>query len=181
MKSKGFAPIIILILLALVAGGTYYFGVLKNRSPLSPTPIASTNASPSPIAKPTVDPTLNWKKYTNPIINFSFLYPNDWISTPGANLHAPDNSISMWIQTKTGGMECSILIKSKTSTIDGKSFDIQYFSGVDSDICSNPNERIIYFGQQSPFFTITYLYNQNNQKRAEEIFDQILSTFKFTK
>jgi hypothetical protein len=171
-KNRLFISLVIFVIL-LSLGAAGFFAYQNYQLTHQPMPI---QPPPSPIP----DPTANWKTYTNTQSEFSFQYPNDWISTPGDNLHAPDNSISMWIQTKIGGMECFNLIKSKSSIINGKNFNIQYFSGADSDICSNPNERTIYFGQQSPFFTITYSYNQNNQIEAEKIFDQILSTFKFT-
>jgi len=61
-NSKGFIQIIIILLaLVLVAGGAYYFGTLKN-SP-STTSVASIQPSPSPVDKFMSDPTANWKTY----------------------------------------------------------------------------------------------------------------------
>jgi hypothetical protein len=65
VRQKGFAPILILVLIALVVVG--YFGYKnywsKMQSFVIPTPIA------------TADPTANWKKYMDPSGNFSFKYP----------------------------------------------------------------------------------------------------------
>ena len=72
MKQKGFAPIIIILVIALIGAGAYFLGtknILKFPSfPLSPT------LSPSPT--PTPDPTANWKTYT--ANEFTFKYPVNW-------------------------------------------------------------------------------------------------------
>lgn len=68
MKQKGFAPIIILVLIALAVVG--YFGY-KNYWPKLQTLVVS----PTPTA--TDDPTANWKTYTNTAYGFSFKYPSD--------------------------------------------------------------------------------------------------------
>jgi hypothetical protein len=72
-KKNGFAPIIILILLVLIAGGAYYFGITKNKT--ASNPIVSIKPSSNPIVNPTVDPTANWKTYRGKI--FQYKYPDN--------------------------------------------------------------------------------------------------------
>ena len=74
MKQKGFAPIIIIVLVAIVASGVYFLGT-KNILKL-PTSFSLPTISPSPT--PTPDPTANWKTYTNYEYGYSVKYPSDW-------------------------------------------------------------------------------------------------------
>lgn len=74
MKQKGLAPLIIVLIIAVLAGGGYigykYFKSNFNITPVtSPTPINET---------PPEDPTANWKTYINPTEKFSFKYPPTW-------------------------------------------------------------------------------------------------------
>ena len=71
MKQKGFAPIIIIVLIALVAAGAYVLGT-KNILKLPTFPLTPT-LSPSS----TTNPTANWKTYTSRDGSFSFKYPEN--------------------------------------------------------------------------------------------------------
>lgn len=73
MKKKGFAPIIILVLIALGVVG--YFGYKNLRSNSLPTPTLSATALA------TADPTANWKTYTTSKkygFYFTFNYPPNY-------------------------------------------------------------------------------------------------------
>ncbi len=80
MKQKGFAPILIILVIAIIAAGAYFLGT-KNISKLF-TILPSPLFSPSPT--PTADPTADWKiynasKFLQEIgINFSIRYPQNW-------------------------------------------------------------------------------------------------------
>jgi hypothetical protein len=66
---KGFAPILIVVLIALVVGGgAYYLGTKK-----SSLPTFSSSKIPSTI----FDETANWKTYTNTKFGYSLKYPAD--------------------------------------------------------------------------------------------------------
>ncbi|RJQ24443.1 hypothetical protein C4577_07730, partial [Candidatus Parcubacteria bacterium] len=79
---RGFVPALILVgvlIIAGLAGGSYYFGVLKNTKPQPQNPIL---ASAIPFSSPsdeTANPDLtgaNWKTYTNELNKISFKYPS---------------------------------------------------------------------------------------------------------
>ena len=67
-NSRGFALIILLFLVLIVAGiaGAYYLGTQKN-----PT------STPTP--SPTSNETTNWKTFTSPEGDFTFKFPTSWV------------------------------------------------------------------------------------------------------
>ena len=83
MRQKGFAPILIIILVLIAIGGAYYFGTKKGNIIPTPTqsPVTVASNAPAPITpttKPTTDPTANWKTYENNVYHYSFKYPPSW-------------------------------------------------------------------------------------------------------
>lgn len=96
MKNKGFAPIIILVLIALAVAG--YFGYKNYQEKNKPR--LFNDVLPRPTA--TSDPTANWKTYSFSKIGFSFKLPSDWsllssreISTASVELEVLNNSDPM--------------------------------------------------------------------------------------
>lgn len=71
-NQKGFAPILIILLIALAIGGYLFYSdkipLPQTTSPLSPSASQEPNGSLE---------TANWKTYTNTKYNFSFKYPSD--------------------------------------------------------------------------------------------------------
>lgn len=85
MKQKGFAPVIIILALALVGALGYiaylkgYFNSLIIKPSLFPNTLVIT--SPSPVSSremPPEDPTAGWKTYTNNVYSFVFKYPPEY-------------------------------------------------------------------------------------------------------
>src|SRR3989344_3735015 len=79
LHERGFAPILIVILVAiLAAGGAYYFGYdhgwEKSVKQTSPTPTPSHLSSETSVKEE--DPTADWKTYIDPAGFFSFQYPD---------------------------------------------------------------------------------------------------------
>lgn len=83
---RGFAPILLILLIAaaLVGAVTYF----KSKKPTPTTPQTEsrplTLQSPKPSSQATVD-TSNWKTYANLKYEFSFIYPKDYIIAEGPN------------------------------------------------------------------------------------------------
>jgi len=103
--------VLILFILIILGGGTYYLGVAKQQSimqknnkvvtatvtpsetPISSlTPIPSSSSNPTLTSAPTTDPTINWKTYANTKYEFSFKYPPNFFvdeqdnQDPGAEI-----------------------------------------------------------------------------------------------
>jgi len=94
MKQKGFALIMIIVLIALFAVAGVCFAEKKgffNKLPR----ILTSLPSPTPIATP--DPTIDWKTYTNKELGFSFKHPLVQINTD--KLQAPNTPTAKLIQT----------------------------------------------------------------------------------
>lgn len=178
MRQKGFVPILIVIVIALVAiAAAYYFGTQK----VSILPTATiTPIQATPTTKPTADPTASWKTYSNG--EFSFKYPDTW-SIDGIKMFKSDRSIEMWAFGTDGSMynECKNL---DNTQIIGN-LRIKSFSGVTtSEMCDPVNltlrEKWIVKVDGEGFQPgLQYSYRTSSTD-AEEIFNQILSTFKFT-
>jgi len=71
-NSKGFAPIVVLVLIIIVGIVAYYFGTQKKKPALliTPTPVLTTVPATNTIA--------NWKTYTNTKYGYSIMYPQTW-------------------------------------------------------------------------------------------------------
>jgi hypothetical protein len=90
MNQKGFANIILVVVIIILAGAVGYFALIKKSEPMaqqSPTPTSTqtkTPVSPTPAPK---DKTANWKTYTNAQYGFEFKYPANYVvtKTPGEN------------------------------------------------------------------------------------------------
>lgn len=212
-NAKGFAPILILILLVLIGVGAYYFGT-KNKS--VSTPVASFQPSSSPLAKPTADPTAGWKTYTNGKV--SFKYPES------LNLTSSKGTIFLTAQNIQTGKYPAVMFYSMDNP---KNLTIQQYDEQMSREGPDPGLYSAYVGSNEVIATqknlggvtayfmkdgncepltcdiLSFSYNgkiyimenifeatvDNNygtvdivNKSAEmrPIFDQILSTFKFT-
>jgi hypothetical protein len=78
VRQKGFAPII--ILLVIVALGLFgYFAFAKGYLSVNlPKPLASVIPSAIPSPSITPDPTANWKTYNNSSLGFEVKYPADF-------------------------------------------------------------------------------------------------------
>jgi hypothetical protein len=106
MKQKGFAPILILILLVLVAGGAYYFGTKNKTTPVIPisTPVTSVQSSPSPAVQTVIDPVTGWKKYENPKYKYSFSFPSNFnLSAESVDHLSINNNLPPDPNCKVGG------------------------------------------------------------------------------
>ena len=77
MNQKGFANIILIVIIVLAVGAVGYFVFVKKSTPtVQQTSTSSqTNNTASPTQK---DETANWKTYSSSKYNFYLKYPNGW-------------------------------------------------------------------------------------------------------
>lgn len=81
-QQKGFANIVLIVLIVVLAGVVGYFALVKKTPEVaqqinSSTPTSTQTQNPIPTPTPS-DETANWKTYKNGKNNFSFRYPNKW-------------------------------------------------------------------------------------------------------
>jgi hypothetical protein len=79
MNQKGFANIILVVVIVVLVGAVGYFALIRKPSPIaqqSPTPTPTSTQTKTPAPTPTPkDETANWKTYTNSRVDYSFKYP----------------------------------------------------------------------------------------------------------
>lgn len=211
MKQNGFAPIIILILIALAVVG--YFGY-KNFWPKPKTSgVTSLVSTPTAAPAATTDPTVNWKTYTNTKYNFSIQYPKEWYiqatvqNTDGAgyaNVTGKDDIISIFlnksspvkpainigVQKLVGTLEQWVAKDQQTMEI---SHNPDYQEIKQYEVSLNGIKTLVLEATRGDNHTKTYYFKSENENYFISIaewntvnvdksnLDQILSTFKFTK
>ncbi len=155
---KGFAPILIVILIAIIVGGYLIYKYVGfcgsnciDESKVFPADSASLiKQTPQPIATPQVasvlDETANWKTYRDQQIRFELQYPSEMI-LPRSNcdtfvLPASDNERKQVENLKKSGQEIALTI-----------------TGLEFAVCemSNPKELSLkeFAEQHSPQFNFT--------------------------
>lgn len=175
MKQKGFAPILILVLVIIGVAGYFGYKYVKPIIPQAPhaTPLVFTISSPTP------DPTANWKKYVDTKNQFSFKYP-----------------VSVSITTADQGVKISGLGKDVLLTVESAKTHNFFSSKIAKTTKFGDNNWSYLTGNDkycdggecgtiSDAFQITHLDNRytfvlGSLGYPNTTFDQILSTFKFT-
>jgi hypothetical protein len=94
INQKGFANIILVVVIVILVGAVGYFALIKKSEPVAqqptPTPIQTkTPISPTPTPK---DETANWKVYQDRADFFEFKYPNNFILRNGDHPDYPTGS-----------------------------------------------------------------------------------------
>ncbi len=185
-NQKGSATIILLVVLVIVvAGGLVYFAFLKKPGEVavSPTPTATKVAN---TATPTPDETANWKTYSDQTLGFSIKYPRDWRTT-----QCGTSCIGLGPQNKPEDVAVSINIL-KYPMPEARAYlpVLSINNGI-------TEEKSVTIGdiqwtrvtvQQNESGTKFYEYLKEKSGKTIDIggdgsatFNQILSTFKFTK
>ena len=85
-NQKGFANIILVVVIVILVGAVGYFAFVKKSEPIAqqptPTPTQTTTPTKTPVSPtPTPTPkdeTVNWKAYADNTIGLSFKYPSTW-------------------------------------------------------------------------------------------------------
>lgn len=181
----------IFILLSLAAVAFLYYQNQELKGMLSgyQTPITS------PTPTETGDPTTGWKTYTNSQIGFSFQYPSDWILKDGSGVTL--TSYSIYKPLSDGDVEPELtlhffvayhkgvtdLAKWLTDNQAGEIVDTVKINGNNfSKIKGESLEDSLEYATQINASGILRIVIEPypNEVVSDEIFNQILSTFKFT-
>ena len=78
MNQKGFANIILVIVILALLGAVGYFVFVKKSEPITQQPTPTPTQTKTPVS-PTPAPTANWKTYTNSQYGFEFKYPATFV------------------------------------------------------------------------------------------------------
>lgn len=186
-RQKGFAPVLILVgilVLATVAGGVYLFSQFQASKLQPPNPVVTsqtpspTTSASSPVPNGTGE-TANWKTYTNK--DLSFKYPSDWsVDDTVITATSPRVKIVIVSEDSTLMNECMEKIAEEIkNSLVVKKFARVITGAMCSTSDSTPREIWIVPSKDAYSPGISYGYSATESQQAEEIFDQILSTFRF--
>ncbi|MBI4157224.1 hypothetical protein HY502_00020 [Candidatus Woesebacteria bacterium] len=206
MKNKGFAPIIILVILALAVGGYLayrggYLDGLKSEPSLSPLTTLTSGTA-----------TEDWETYSDKDWNISFKYPSDFqvdgAKHPGIEVFwdGEYGKSQRWLYVFYNGVgiEETYLEWLKLRVEETKKFrgggtvyeetitrlPNTKVAGVDSFVFESPDVweapsvvRYVVVPRDNKYFLILMTYSNLEGRSIDypETFDQILSTFKLTK
>jgi hypothetical protein len=173
MRQKGFAPVLIVILVALVAVSVYFF-VLKK---------LVTFRTPSPSATPPVsNETLDWKTYENLAYRIRFKYPAEFTIEELPNLGPNYMQINILDQTR----KAKAIFMIKTSYSQEETASFVGSSPQDTKTINGLTWRFFDFPQgysNSPPFTVyhgtkaDYLYSfKFFNTVASDLRDKIMAT-----
>ncbi len=171
--------LIMLLLILLGVGGTY-FSLNSKPKPL-PAGRQANPISPTSVPTPTPDPTANWKTYTNTNYKYSFKYPSGYLLTSDN----PDSVFLSSAENKITFAAGSVEIPLPDSNCDkSKNFNLGGKKTLYSKCTSNTDSSGIIAvggnnGDKYDNVPVLVIYNFKGIPE-ENIFNQILSTFKFT-
>ena len=152
--------------------GAYKLGQRQIQPPQpTPTPVAATT--------PTPDLTVDWKTYTND--ELSFKYPSHWTIETN-RIIGTDPNVVIYVVSKDSTLMNECMRMDTTEKKDG--LVIKKFSRVTTgEMCStdDPSPREIWVVPTEDDYSpgINYSYTVKDNPGAEDIFNLILSTFKF--
>ena len=201
---RGFIPILIVILIAVLVGGYFVYTNSQTKTPTS-----TIHPSPSPVdassAPSGTDETANWKTFTYSSNTFSFKYPDN-ITPHELNSQYTDVSVSFKHPTSADGCElcdgyllsfkqgnlnqqslrqiAEKALKEKggygTITKPLESISIGNFSGFTFSYTVQVGSTIIYLSDgKGNFIEITKSIDDPQNRGYEKIVNNILSTFRF--
>ena len=203
MNQKGFANIILVVVIVILVGAVGYFAFVKKSEPVAqqptPTPIQTKTSTPTPTTK---DETSSWKTYTNSSVGFSFKYPADWkVSDDGkGDINLTDSNKTYMLEggamspiviqyyvdnsganintyLSGGRAPLKSILKPGTIKIGGKTAYV--LQGTTAPVYHDDrlvfyNGYVVSFGSNG-----TVLANQDTNGSINKIFSQILGTVSF--
>ena len=138
----------------------------------------------TPTAVPTVDPTVGWKTYTNPRFNFTFKYPDDYFKYTG-DMQSEVDLLPSQGTGEAAGTPMGLTLGDVWFTITYKSADPNQKDQAKQIVTLGGPQPVSSFQVQRVYQNNVYTielsaFNQKTLTENESLFDQILSTFKFT-
>ncbi len=201
MNQKGFANIILGVIVVMLVGVVGYFAFVKKSTPIAqqtPTPTPTQTQKPvSPM--PTPDKTANWKTYTNAQYGFEFKYPTGWVANEysklgwSLDLHEATNSKNSVLITEAGltnfvsqgSAEKNAEYMNKNKPDGFTEIPIGggegFYGTISRDLGGLPEADAYLVGKDHIFLMIIGQYGDKSLAQSESFLNQILSTFKFTK
>lgn len=187
MRKNGFAPIVIIVGVIIV-GMIGYFGYKNYRNTALP---ITSNSSPTPI---TTD-TSSWKIYQSTTPAFSFKYPADFVKKTGvgnkAILSVGNDKYSFLLYTNYMHSFYSSEAVSIRESFDSKDLSVNvrslgsYTAYIKSEQSAGGDysfsRTVIVPMQRDMVVFMLSPKDENEFGETENLADQILSTFKFTK
>lgn len=198
---KDYSLVVILSILLIIAAAIATLLLYQNQKLIKELKQYQTAAVyPIPSPTPTSDPTANWQTYTNTKYGYAVKYPSDW---SGSCPSQPCDSAAMFSVTKQP-IGLDIIVKQKAQVVTpkdafSKAVTTQIFSQQEMIIDSIPAyaglvkegpaeigpflKQHIFVVKNVYIYQITF--SEKLEKgdemslRQQQLFDQILSTFKF--
>ena len=167
----------VLFVLSIVGIGLYYLGMKKASQKAAEEPIPLPTEIATPAA--TVDPIAGWLTYED--ADMSFKYPSGWKLTDKI-IESGDSKISITVVDKDSSLINECMNLTKTETLDG--LVVKRFTRVTTgELCatSDTTPREIWVVPNETALTpgISYKYSATDQTEAEDVFDNLITTFKF--
>ena len=178
--------VIIILVLTIVGVGSFLLGTNKNNTK----PVVQITPALTVTPTPTLDPTANWKTYANNVFGYSIKYPDSWAVSENINgpiLRIDDSKnqgagVYFTIIDDPENISIENKIHSPVETIKLTYSDVT-INGIAAKRANLPNQQGCTPGDDSVFIkkgTVIYEIQNRCGFVAAAIFNQILSTFKFT-
>ena len=186
MNQKGFASIILVVIIVVLVSVAGYFTFVKKSEPIAqqptPTPIQTTTTTKTPVSlTPTPDKISTWKTYTNSQYGFEVKYPDTWkVSETAASVNfmlaknAQDVYLSFFVYNEPiSEAEAQLPLFS----VPGRKIDSR------TNVTINGIAWVKLVVEKNSIALLTYSNGKTyaaQYSTFENVSPQVLSTFKFT-